>query len=241
MVKSCCQRSFCTRRGFRLNEHTTTDCLLFPDIFDRPVVAVFLKQQGSSDGGAILLKAAERRLALTSALAAGLRDDRQPGKVQHELRELITQRVMAIALGYEDANDAARLACDPVHKLLVGRDPVAGEDLASQPTLSRFENSPDRKELFRLAEALADSVIERHRQRLHGRARRITIDLDPTDDPTHGQQQLTFFNGHYDGWCYLPLLAFLTFDDEVEQYLCAAILRPGNVPATRGARGTLCR
>src|SRR5438309_9236964 len=183
MVKSCCQRSFCTRRGFRLNEHTTTDCLLFPDIFERPVVAKFDQRQGSSDGGAILLKAAERRLALTSALAAGLRDDRQPGKVQHELRELITQRVMAIALGYEDANDAARLACDPVHKLLVGRDPVAGEDLASQPTLSRFENAPDRKELLRMTEALADRVIERHRQRLHGRARRITIDMDPTDDP----------------------------------------------------------
>jgi hypothetical protein len=81
------------------------------------VVAKFDQRQGSSDGGAILLHAAERRLGLTSALAAGLRDDRQPGKVQHELRELITQRVMAIAWGYEDANDAAWLGCDPVHKL----------------------------------------------------------------------------------------------------------------------------
>jgi len=110
------------------------------------VVAKFDQRQSSSDGGAILLKAAEQRLGLTSALAAGLRDDRQAGKVQHELRELITQRVMALALGYEDANDAARLASDPIHKLLVGRDPVDGEDLASQPTLSRFENTPNRKE-----------------------------------------------------------------------------------------------
>ena len=107
-----------------MSEHTTTECLLFPDIFDRPVVAKFDQRQSSSDGGAILLRAAEQRLGLTAALAAGLRDDRQPGKVQHELRELITQRVMAIALGYEDANDAARLASDPIHKLLVGRDPV---------------------------------------------------------------------------------------------------------------------
>src|SRR5438270_4168754 len=241
MVKSCCQRSFCTRRGFRLNEHTTTDCLLFPDIFDRPLVAKFDQLQGSSDGGAILLKAAERRLGLTSALAAGLRDDRQPGKVQHELSELITQRVMAIALGYEDANDAARLASDPIHKLLVGRDPVAGEDLASQPTLSRFENAPDRKELLRMTEALADSVIERHRQRLHGRARRITIDMDPTDDPTHGQQEFTFFNSHYDGYCYLPVVCFLTFNDEPEQYLVAAVLRPGNVTGSCGAIGILLR
>src|ERR1035441_2564895 len=158
-------------------------------------------------------------MSRTSALAACLKDDRQPGKVQHELRELITQRVMAIALGYEDANDAARLAGDPIHKLLVGRDPVGGEDLASQPTLSRFENAPDRKELLRMTEALSDCVIARHRQRLHGRARRITIDLDPTDDPTHGQQEFTFFNRHYDSYCYLPMVCFLTFNEEVEQYL----------------------
>jgi len=224
-----------------LTEHTTTQCLLFPEIFDRPVVAEFDQVQGSSDGGAILLKAADRRLGLTEALAACLDDERQPGKIHHQMQELLTQRVMAIACGYEDANDAARLACDPVHKLLVGRDPVKGEDLASQPTLSRFENSPDRKELFRMAEALADSVIERHRQRLHGRARRITIDLDPTDDPTHGQQQLTFFNAHYDCYCYLPAVAFLTFDKEPDQYLVAAVLRPGNASGSRGAVGILSR
>jgi hypothetical protein len=148
---------------------------------------------------------------------------------------------MAIACGYEDTNDAARLASDPIHKLLVGRDPVKGEDLASQPTLSRFENAPDRKELFRMTEALAESVIERHRQRLHGRARRITIDLDPTDDPTHGQQQFAFFNAHYDTYCYLPFVAFLTFDDEADQYLVAAVLRPGNVSGSCGAVGILRR
>ena len=224
-----------------MSEHTTTDCLLFPDIFDRPVVAKFDQRQGSSDGGAILLQTVERRLGLISALAGCMRDDRQPGKVQHELRELITQRVMAIALGYEDANDAARLAGDPIHKLLVGRDPIAGEDLASQPTLSRFENAPDRKELLRMTEALAERVIERHRKRLHGRARRITIDLDPTEDPTHGAQQLSFFNRHYDSHCYLPMVCFLTFDAEAEQYLVAAVLRPGNAPGSAGALGILRR
>ena len=205
------------------------------------MVAKFDQQQGSSDGGAILLQAAERRLGLTSALAACLRDDRQPGKVQHALNELITQRVMALALGYEDANDAARLASDPIHKLLVGRNPLDGEDLASQPTLSRFENAADRKELLRMTEALADCVMERHRKRLHGRARRITIDLDPTDDPTHGAQQLSFFNGHYDSHCYLPMVCFLTFNEEAEQYLVAAVLRPGNAPGSAGAVGILRR
>ena len=224
-----------------MTEHTTTECLLFPDIFDRPVVAKFDQRQGSSDGGAILLQAADRRLGLTAGLAACLQDKRQPGKVRHELHELLTQRIMAMACGYEDANDAARLACDPIHKLLVGRDPVKGEDLASQPTLSRFENAPDRKELLRMTEALADRVIERHRKRLHGRTRRITIDLDPTDDPTHGQQQLSFFNTHYDTYCYLPVVAFLTFDDEPDQYLVAAVLRPGNACGSRGAVGILSR
>ena len=224
-----------------MSEHTTTQCVLFPGIFKRPVIAKFDQSQGSSDGGAVLLKAADRKLGLITALAACLKDDRQEAKVRHEIDELLTQRIMAIACGYEDANDAPRLASDPVHKLLVGRDPVDGEDLASQSTLSRFENSVGRKELFRMGEALADTVIERHRKRLHGCARLITLDLDPTDDPTHGAQQLTFFNWHYDSYCYLPVVGFLTFNDEAEQYLVTAVLRPGNAPGSKGAVGLLRR
>jgi hypothetical protein len=154
---------------------------------------------------------------------------------------LVAQRIFGIACGHADANDADHLADDPIHKLLLGRDPIDGTSLGSQPTISRFENQVGRQELYAMGHELAASVIERHQQRLRGRVRRITLDLDPTDDPTHGAQQLTFFNGHYDSWCYLPLLAFLTFDDEAEQYLCAAILRPGNVGATRGACGLLRR
>ena len=224
-----------------MNEHTITQCVLFPGISSRPVVAKFDHQQSSSDGGAILLRAADQRLHLTSALAQALEDERQSNKIKHELVELVTQRVMAIACGYPDTNDAARLGSDPVHKLLVGRDPIQGEDLASQPTLSRFENSRDSKQLFRMSEALADCVIEQHRRRLQGRARRITIDLDPTDDPTHGAQQLTFFNSHYDTYCYLPVVGFLSFDEEVEQYLVTAVLRPGNAPGSAGAVGILRR
>jgi hypothetical protein len=85
-----------------------------------------------------------------------------------------------------------------------------------------------------MTEALADCVIARHRKRLHGRARRITIDLDPTDDPTHGQQQFTFFNSHYDSYCYLPMVCFLTFNEEAEQYLVAAVLRRGNATGSLG-------
>jgi len=224
-----------------LSENNTTQCLLFTNIFPKPVVAQFDQRQSSSDGGAILLKAADRRLQLTAALAACLKDERQPGKVDHAMEELLAQRIFGIACGYADANDAARLGEDPVHKMLIGRDPVEGADLASQPTLSRFENVPDCKQLYRMSEALADAVIERHRHRLHGRARRVTLDLDVTDDPTHGAQQLSFFNSHYDTWCYLPLLGFVSFNEEKEQYLCAAVLRPGNAPASRGAIGILWR
>ncbi len=92
-----------------------------------------------------------------------------------------------------------------------------------------------------MAEALADTVIERHRKRLRGRAGLITLDLDPTDDPTHGAQQLAFFNWHYDTYCYLPMVGFLTFNQEAEQYLVTAVLRPGNAPGSSGAVGLLRR
>lgn len=224
-----------------MRDDTIPQTVLFPDLLDKPLVATFDQPHASSDGGAVLLKAAERRYGLIDGFARCLIDDRQPGKVRHTLEDLLAQRVFGVACGYPDANDAERLADDPIHKLLLGRDPVEGAPLASQPTISRFENDHGTQALYQMGRELADAVIDRHRRRLHGRARRITVDLDPTDDPTHGAQQLTFFNGHYDTWCYLPLLAFVTFDDETEQYLCAAVLRPGNAPATRGARGVLWR
>ena len=224
-----------------MNPETVPQTVLFPDLFTKPLVATFDQQHASSDGGAVLLKAAERQYGLIEGFAECLVDDREAGKVRHTLEDLLGQRVFGIACGHPDGNDADRLAADPIHKLLLERDPVTGEALASPPTVARFENQGGSQELYAMGCELAASVVERHHRRRRGRARRITIDLDPTDDATHGAQQLTFFNGYYDSWCYLPLLAFLTFDDEAEQYLCAAVLRPGNVPATRGARGLLCR
>jgi hypothetical protein len=189
----------------------------------------------------LLLKAADHRYRLTEGLADCLADKRQAGKVDHSIEELLQQRVFAVACGYPDANDSARLASDPIHKMLLDRDPLSGRDLASQPTLSRFENAVGPKELYAMAEVLALRVMEHHTKRLARRVRRVTIDLDPTADPTHGAQQLSFFNGHYDSWCYLPVLGFLSFNDEREQYLCTAVLRPGNVTAACGAVGILRR
>ena len=142
----------------------------------------------------MLLNAAERQYDLIAGFVRALVDDRQAGKVRHTLQDLLAQRLFGLACGYPDANDADRLAEDPIQKLLLGRDPVAGAPLASQPTLSRFENGHGAQALYQMGRELAAAVIARHQRRLRGRARQITIDLDPTDDPTHGAQQLTFFN-----------------------------------------------
>ncbi|MGH2668200.1 MAG: IS1380 family transposase [bacterium] len=224
-----------------MHDDRIAQSVLFPDLAAKPLLVKMDEEHSSSDGGALLLKGIDEALGLTTSLAACLRDPRQPGKIAHTFAELLQQRIFAIALGYPDGNDARELADDPMHKLLVDRDPVDGESLASQPTLSRFENTFQRTDLYRIAETLADAVIERHRRRLGSRCRRITLDFDPTDDPTHGQQEFTFFHGYYDTYCYLPLIGTLSFNDEAEQYLCCAVLRPGNSTASRGLVAILRR
>jgi hypothetical protein len=223
-----------------VNESTITQTVLFADLADRPVIATFDQPHASSDGGAVLLKAADRQLGLVAALTATVPDARASARVTHGVGDLVAQRVFAIACGHPDGNDADRLAEDPIHKLLLGRDPIDGGRLASQPTISRFEHTAAPRMLLAMGDALADTVIARHRRRRRG-VRLITIDLDVTEDQTHGAQQLTFFNGFYDHWCYLPLVGTLTFDDEARQYLVAAILRPGNAAGTAGAASLLRR
>ena len=163
-----------------MTDSTATERLLFPEMFAKPVMLEFDQRQGSSDGGSVLLKAAERRYGLIANMSGCLRDPRQAGKVDHALRDLFAQRVFSIGCGYADANDSVRLAADPMHKMLLDRDPVTGLDMASQATLSRFENAVGPRPLYSMGAALAESVIERHAQRLHHRARLVTIDLDPT-------------------------------------------------------------
>jgi hypothetical protein len=223
-----------------LNEPTIAQTVLFSDLGDRPLVASFDQPHASSDGGAILLNAADRRLGLLAALTATVPDARASARVTHGVGDLLAQRVFAIACGHPDGNDADRLADDPIHKLMLGRDPIEGDRLASQPTISRFEHTAAPRMLLAMSHALADTVIARHRRRRR-RVRLITIDLDVTEDQTHGAQQFTFFNGFYDHWCYLPLVGTLTFDDEARQYLVAAILRPGNAAGTAGAVSLLHR
>lgn len=218
----------------------TKQCVLFKGLTKKALVARFDQEQASSDGGAVLLKACDERLGLSAAMASCLNDNRQPSKIQHSYEEIFQQRIFGIACGYADGNDAARIANDPVFKLLAGRDPVTGSALASQPTLSRFENAVSSGDLLRMSEALADAVIQRHRRRKR-KVKRITIDLDPTHDATHGGQQLSFFNRLYDSACYLPMAGFLTFDNEPDQYLFCCVLRAGNVVAKMGCLSILKR
>lgn len=218
---------------------THTDCLLFPDLFHKPLHIQFSDQQLSSDGGLLLLKARDRKLNLCSRLAAAIPDRRQAAKVDHSLLAQLQQRVYALAAGYPDVNEAAALANDPIFKLACGRslhDPA----LASQPTLSRFENTARRSDLYRMAHALAHTLLL-HLQKRHRAARRVWIDVDPTCTPTYGAQQLTFFNGYYDTWCYLPLVITLSFDDDPRKYPLVLLLRPGNADAMQGVLPVLRR
>jgi hypothetical protein len=218
----------------------TRQSVLFPALLDKPVHVGFDEPLVTSDGGTLLVKAVDETLGLTASLMGGLSDRRQASKVQHSGLDLFRQRVFGLVCGYADVNDVARIGRDPLHKCLLGRDPLADADLASQPTLSRFENAMTQADLLRMSDTLLDVVLDRHRRRLR-RVRRVTIDMDPTVDPTHGQQELAFYNGHYRSWCYQPMPCFVTFGQESEQYLVAAALRPGTAPAKQGAIAVLRR
>jgi hypothetical protein len=217
-----------------------TDCISqldFGILSGKAVVGAFDGGDISSDGGLLLLAKVDQALGLTAQMAACVDDPRQPGKVRHSVHDLFRQRVFSIAAGYEDCNDADRLRGDPILKVVAERLPESEDDLSSQPTLSRFENSVGRRELYRLAQVPFELFLARHRA---APPRRIILDLDVTDDETHGQQRFAFFHGHYDEHCFLPLVVTAELDDGTQELL-AFILRPGNVPPGRTAVGVLKR
>jgi hypothetical protein len=213
--------------------------VLFPGLFDKPIVMEFTETLQTNDGGLTLFGALDRSIGLTATLASALADPRCPGKTRHTHLDILRQRVYGILGGHADGNDAGRLRNDPTFRVLLDKSCHEDDSLATQSTISRFENSLSASSLMRASHALCDFVIARQRRR-HKHAPRITIDLDPTDDPTHGQQHFAFFNSYYDCWCYLPMLATITFHDRhgrecPEQHLVAAMLRPGKAKASLGA------
>jgi len=207
--------------------------VLFPELFHKPLQITFSEQALSSDGGLLLLKARDRKLGVSDALARALPERRQISKVLHDLPEQIRQRVYAVACGYPDVNEAAALAQDPILKLVCERRLDDEVGLSSQPTLSRFENSMTGTDLYRMSEALLMAILSQLRRR-HRRARRVWIDVDPTCTPTYGEQQMTFFNGYYDTSCYLPLVLTVSFDDDPRKYPVVIVVRPGNSDAMEG-------
>src|SRR5512144_2574180 len=189
-------------------------------IAGKEVVARFDGGRLSSDGGLLLLREIERRLAVAERLAACIEDRRDPGSTVHTVADIIRFRLLMIAAGYEDGSDATDLRTDPVLKLALERLP-SDRDLCSQSTISRLENLPDARTLLRLGRALVDVYCGSFRQV----PKRIVLDIDDTFDAVHGGQQLRLFNAHYDDYGFQPIVVF-----DAEGRFVTALLRPAKRP-----------
>jgi len=187
----------------------------------QPILADFSGGQITSDAGLLPLRAFDQRHHLTRDLAQLLSDPRDDERVRHDSLALLRQRLYQIVAGYEDANDADRLRHDPLLQIVA--DQKLGHALGSQPTLSRWENAPSARDLVRLNDALLEMFIRLCGEQVRQRGE-ILLDIDSTDDPTHGEQQLSFFNGAYGQHMYHPMLVF----ERHTGCLLSARLRPGN-------------
>jgi Transposase DDE domain group 1 len=203
--------------------YSNPEQLCFPPVAGQTLRADFEGGALSSDFGALLLRGIDRQIGLTERLAAAIHDKRHQSYIDHPLRDLLAQRIYQLASGYADANDANHLRHDPVFKLGVERCPLdPTHDLASAPTFSRLEHHIDHKDLYRLTRALVDHFIASYAEPPAA----IVLDLDHSDDPTYGQQELAFSNHHSQNHCYLPLFIF----EGTSHALVAAFLRPGTRP-----------
>ena len=201
---------------------STPEQLGFPPVAGYTVRADFTGGEISSDLGALILGAVDRRIGLIDRLTAAIADSRDPRYITHTLRELLAQRVFQIASGYEDGNDANSLRRDPLFKLAADRAPLDSNNLlACGATHSRLEGALSSRDIYRMARALVLQFIAGY----SCAPTSITLDLDHTDDATYGQQPLSFYNHHYGHYCYLPLLVF-----EAGGALVTAVLRPGKRP-----------
>jgi hypothetical protein len=211
----------------------TIEAFGFPAVGRKKVAAAFDGGRITSDGGVMLLAAAERRLGIAQQLAALIADARNPLLVTHRVEDILRARMLAIACGYEDANDLDHLRTDPGFKLACGRLPDTGADLCSQPTVSRWENAPTLREVIRLTHAMVDIYCASYARPPAA----VTLDIDDTVDVVHGHQQLSLFNGHYDERCFLPIHVY----DTATSRPVTVLLRPGKTPAGAEIRSHLRR
>jgi hypothetical protein len=202
-------------------------------LFGKKIVGDFDGGRITSDGGGFVLSELDKRYGLTDGIADSLHDGRDRSRIIHQIKTLLKQRIFLIAMGYEDTNDATTLRRDPTLKTISGRLPETSRDLASQPTLCRFENRVTRRDLRRLADRLFSLYLKTH----PASREVIVIDIDSTDDPTHGHQQLSFFHGYYEEHMYHPLLVF----DGMTGFPMACVLRPGNTHSSHRAVAVLKR
>ena len=209
---------------------STPEQLRFPPVAGLSVRADFNGGTLSSDFGPMLLRGVDQRIGLSEQLSAALRDRRHPSYIEHPLRDLIAQRVYQIACGYEDGNDANRLRQDALFKLGLERKPLdEAMDLASAATLSRLENAATARDLYRMARAFVDQFIASYASP----PKVIVLDMDHSEDATHGQQEFSFYNHHYGTYCYLPLFLF----EGLSGKFITAVLRPGKRP--KGAENAM--
>lgn len=194
--------------------------LTFSFLKKRKLTVDFEGGEITSDAGLLLIRQADNVFGLTAGLIECISDKRDIRYIYHAMVTLLRQRIYQVVAGYEDCNDADILRRDPAFKAACDRL-LSDKDLASQPTLSRLENSVSAKDIYRIGEYFLQLYIKRNRKR---KPRRIILALDATDDPTHGNQQLTFFHGYYDQFMYHPLVIY---DVDTGQ-LFTAVLRPGN-------------
>jgi hypothetical protein len=185
----------------------------------------------SSDGGVLLFSGIEKRLGIADALAACLNDGRHQPSTTHSYADMIRARMFAIGCGYEDCDDLDGLRFDPAFKLACGRLAETGNDLMSQPTLSRLENAPSWRQLARMGLAMIDLFCASFARV----PERIVLDIDDTADTVHGGQQLALFNAHYDNYCFQPIHIF----DAATGKPVLSLLRPGKVPSGLEAAGIL--
>jgi len=214
----------------------TDDSLLpfsLPSVERKKVTAGFDGGRLSSDGGVMLLALAERRIGIADRLAAEIIDRRDPARVVHTLSDILRARILAIACGYEDADDLDHLRSDPALKLACGHLPDSGHDLCSQPTMSRCENAPSLREVIKLMRAMVALYCASYDRPPAS----VTLDIDDTLDVVHGHQQLSMFNAHYDERCFLPIHVY----DTATSRPVAVLLRPGKTPSGQEIRGHLRR
>lgn len=191
---------------------------LFP-ISNKKVELSYSGEKISSDGGLLLLREVEGQIGLLDEISSCMTDTRDPRYIDHTLKEMMTQRVFQIAAGYEDCNDCNELRSDMIYKVCADRLPQSGADLASQPTMSRMENSATNKDLYRIGRKLLDFFVSSYSS--HPRV--IIVDCDDTNNNTYGQQELALFNNYYHDYCYMPLHIY----EGLTGKLITTILKPG--------------